>query len=101
MNVLTDYYANKNIVAKFYFIVDRIDLLNQAVNEFSARGIEVNKNLAVFTSLPDGKDTINNVDEILRTLVSNYSIILIDCDFGTSIGYFKQSQEVIFPTDGV
>ena len=59
-----------------------------------ARGIEVNKNLSVFTSLPDGKDTINNVDEILRTLVSNYSVILIDCDFGTSIGYFKQSQEV-------
>lgn len=59
-----------------------------------ARGIEVNKNLAVFTSLPDGRDIINNVDEILQTLVMNYSVILIDCDFGTSIGYFKQSQEV-------
>lgn len=44
-----------------------------------AKGIEVNKNLTVFTSLPDGKDTIDNVDEILQTLVSNYSVILIDC----------------------
>lgn len=59
-----------------------------------ANGIEVNKNLTVFTSLPDGKDTINNVDEILQTLITNYSIVLIDCDFGTSIGYFKQSQEI-------
>lgn len=41
LNVLTDYYAEKNIVTKFYFIVDRIDLLNQAINEFGARGIEV------------------------------------------------------------
>ena len=58
-----------------------------------AKGIEVNKNLTVFTSLPDGKDTIDNVDEILQTLLSNYSVILIDCDFTTSMGYFKQSQE--------
>ena len=59
-----------------------------------AKGIEVNKNLTVFTSLPDGKDIINQVDEILQTLVTNYSVILIDCDFGTSMGYFKQSQEI-------
>lgn len=59
-----------------------------------AKGIEVNKNLTVFTSLPDEKNTIDNVDEILQTLVSNYSVILIDCDFTTSIGYFKQSQEI-------
>lgn len=58
-----------------------------------AKGIEVNKNLTVFTSLPDGKDIIDNVDEILQTLLSNYSVILIDCDFTTSMGYFKQSQE--------
>lgn len=59
-----------------------------------AKGIEVNKNLTVYTSLPDGKNTIDNVDEILQTLVRNYSVILIDCDFTTSIGYFKQSQEI-------
>ena len=59
-----------------------------------AKGIEVNKNLTVFTSLPDEKETINNVDEILQTLITNYSVILIDCDFDTSFGYFKQSQEI-------
>ena len=38
---LTDYYAAKETVAKFYFIVDRIDLLEQAVDEFAARGLVV------------------------------------------------------------
>lgn len=40
---LTDYYQKKNIIAKFYFIVDRIDLANQAATEFSNRGLKVNK----------------------------------------------------------
>ena len=40
-NVLTDYFASKNQVAKFYFIVDRLDLLEQAGQEFKARGLKV------------------------------------------------------------
>ena len=60
LNVLTDYYANKNIVAKFYFIVDRIDLLNQAVNEFSARGIEVK--------------TVNSRNELMEQFRNNQSL---------------------------
>ena len=39
--VLSDYYAKYNMVAKFYFIVDRIDLLEQATQEFEARGLVV------------------------------------------------------------
>lgn len=39
--VLTDYFAEKNKVAKFYFIVDRLDLLEQASQEFEARGLVV------------------------------------------------------------
>lgn len=39
--VLADYYAKQNKVAKFYFIVDRLDLLEQASQEFEARGLEV------------------------------------------------------------
>lgn len=39
--VLTDFYAKQNKVAKFYFIVDRLDLLEQASQEFEARGLEV------------------------------------------------------------
>ena len=58
-----------------------------------AKGINVNKNLTVYTSLPDENDKINHVDKILETLLMNHSLILIDTDFNTSFGYFKQSQE--------
>ncbi len=58
-----------------------------------ANGINVNPNLTVFTSLPEENESISNVDEILQTLVKNYSVVLIDCDFNSPIGYFKQSQE--------
>ena len=49
---LTDYFQNKNIVPKFYFIVDRIDLLNQAKREFVMRGLKVH--------------TVNSKDELLK-----------------------------------
>lgn len=39
--VLKDFYAKQNKVAKFYFIVDRLDLLEQATDELSARGLKV------------------------------------------------------------
>lgn len=38
---LTDYFQKKQIIPKFYFIVDRLDLLIQAKREFSARGLIV------------------------------------------------------------
>ena len=36
---LTDYFQAKGIIAKFYFIVDRLDLLKQACDEFESRGL--------------------------------------------------------------
>ena len=39
--VLSDYFARQNKVARFYFVVDRLDLLEQATQEFEARGLEV------------------------------------------------------------
>lgn len=40
---LRDYYQKQGKIAKFYFIVDRLDLLTQASEEFSARGLHVEK----------------------------------------------------------
>jgi type I restriction enzyme R subunit len=40
---LTDYFQKRNIIAKFYFIVDRIDLANQASTEFGNRDLAVNR----------------------------------------------------------
>jgi len=38
---LTDYFQSKGIIPKFYFIVDRLDLLIQAGREFKSRGLVV------------------------------------------------------------
>jgi len=38
---LTHYFQKKQVIAKFYFIVDRLDLLIQAGKEFKARGLVV------------------------------------------------------------
>jgi type I restriction enzyme, R subunit len=38
---LTDFFQEKNITPKFYFIVDRIDLMLQAQKEFTIRGLTV------------------------------------------------------------
>ena len=38
---LTDYFQRQGVIPKFYFIVDRIDLLNQAQREFTARDLIV------------------------------------------------------------
>lgn len=40
---LTDYYQKQNTIPKFYFIVDRLDLLIQASTEFSNRGLKINR----------------------------------------------------------
>jgi len=41
VHYLTDYFQHKAIVPQFYFIVDRIDLMNQAKREFTSRGLIV------------------------------------------------------------
>ncbi|MBR0128281.1 MAG: type I restriction endonuclease subunit R [Neisseriaceae bacterium] len=43
VNILTQYFAQQGIVPKFYFIVDRIDLTNQAAREFGKRGLKTYK----------------------------------------------------------
>lgn len=40
---LTDYYQKQSVIPKFYFIVDRLDLLIQAGREFKSRGLIVHQ----------------------------------------------------------
>ena len=54
---LTDYFSAKGIVPKFYFIVDRLDLLTQATKEFKKRGLECS--------------TVNSKDELLKDFKQN------------------------------
>ena len=39
---LRDYFQKKKQIARFFFIVDRLDLATQASQEFMSRGVEVN-----------------------------------------------------------
>lgn len=65
---LKDYYQRQGSIAKFYFIVDRLDLATQASDEFRARGLFVEeidskedfvKNIrAVSDTNTTGEDTI-------------------------------------------
>ena len=59
-----------------------------------AAGLKVDKNLTVYTALPDDEVPMERYEEILSTLVKNHSLILIDCDFETDFGYFAASQEI-------
>ena len=60
----------------------------------TAKGIEVNKNLTVFTTVPDNNSDFNNYQGILSTLMQNYSLVIMDCDYDTNYAYFKYSQEI-------
>lgn len=39
--IITDYFAKKQVNARFFFIVDRLDLMTQTTSEFKARGFNV------------------------------------------------------------
>lgn len=95
---ILDMTKNKNS----YFIYTNNDdnLRNIAYNSIEnlengyAQGIPVDRNLNVYTSIPnDGKD-YSNAEAILSTLVQNESLILIDCDFDTDLGYLANAQEI-------
>ncbi len=60
VHYLTDYYQKTSVIPKFYFIVDRIDLMNQAKTEFSSRGLIVH--------------TVNSKDELLKNFKLNQAI---------------------------
>ena len=59
-----------------------------------AQGIAVNKNLDVYTSLPSQNNEVEDYERILSTLLENYSLILLDCDFKTGYDYLNESQEI-------
>ncbi len=57
---LTQYFAEQGIVPKFYFIVDRLDLLQQAQREFTARNLHVH--------------TVQSKQAFIKTIQSNQSV---------------------------
>jgi type I restriction enzyme R subunit len=54
---LKDYFQKQNAITKFYFIVDRLDLLTQATGEFHARGLH-------FVTVDSKEKFIKNIQTI-------------------------------------
>ncbi len=59
VSYLSDYYQSIGKIAKFYFVVDRIDLATQAKNEFENRGLKV----VLVDSKEDFKKNIGMIGE--------------------------------------
>lgn len=95
---ILDVTANKNS----YYIYTRneeplrrkaMDCL-ESLEQNIVDGIEVNKNLTVFTSIPGKKVEVQNVEDVIAALVKKYSLVLIDCDYQTPFEYFEIAQEI-------
>ena len=85
---LTEYFSKHNVVPKFYFIVDRIDLMTQSQSEFENRGLRVK--------------SINSKEEFVRNIAS---LGVIDNDDGVNeitvvnIQKFSEDSKVCKQTD--
>ena len=95
---ILDLTKNKN---SYYIYTDNDDVLRETAQECLeklkdgvAQGIEINNNLAVYTSLPGQDHALDDVTSIIKTLLENYSIVLLDCDFDTDVRYFRAAQEM-------
>lgn len=92
--------ATKNRNAFYIYTKNEEDLRQKAANSIQqlingrAEGIKVNKNLTVYTAIPEEDIGIDRYEEILSTLVNNHSVVLIDCDFNTNLGYLASVQEI-------
>lgn len=95
---ILDMTQNRN--AYYIYTNNEEELRNTAMNCFQnlidgvAKGIQANINLTVYTALPNDNDNIEHAGEILQTLIKNYSVVLIDCDYSTPISYFSYAQEI-------
>ena len=109
---LTDYFAKKNIAVKFYFIVDRIDLLEQAKGEFVAPylvivlllvsiavklymasynrsiGKKIGSTALMATGLDALSDSVSTAVVLLSILVTRWTGLLVDGWCGIAVACF-------------
>jgi len=95
---LTAYFQKQNVVPKFYFIVDRLDLLTQAQREFTARGLVVHIINSRDAFAKDIKTTtvINNNAGKPEITVVNIQKFQDDPDVVSSKDYDTNIQRVYF-----
>ncbi|MEO9477122.1 MAG: type I restriction endonuclease [Cyclobacteriaceae bacterium] len=85
---LKDYFQRKEVIPKFYFIVDRIDLAEQAAKEFRNRGLLVHEIGSREQFVRDIKST-----EVLHNASGKAEITVVN------IQKFKEDKNVVRNTD--
>lgn len=95
---LTNYFQKKSVVPKFYFIVDRLDLLTQAQSEFVARGLivhTVNSKEEFANDMKQQKAIYNERGKAEITVV-NIHKFKDDCQVITNKNYNTNIQRIFF-----
>ena len=59
-----------------------------------AEGVQINKNLSVYTGLPTNDTNKLNSRAVIDTLKKNHTLILLDCDFETNLEYYTYSNQI-------
>lgn len=98
VHYLTDYFQRKNIVPRFYFIVDRIDLMVQAKREFTRRGLTVytvNSRDELVNNFRS-KQAINNLSGKREITVVNIQKFKDDADILKTSDYNINAQRIYF-----
>ena len=93
LKYLSEYFRKKKIIPKFYFIVDRIDLLKQASKEFKSRGLsvynidskenfsrDIRSNVAIHNSTGNDEITVVNIQKF-----ENDNDTILENDYNVNI----------------
>ena len=97
---VVDLTRNKN--SYYIYTENEENLRNVAYSSFEklksgiADGIKVNKYLTVYTALPNSDADIDDKVNAMTTLLNNYSLVLLDCDFDTGLEFFNIAQDIFF-----
>ncbi len=59
-----------------------------------AEGVQINKNLSVYTGLPTNDTNKLNSKMVIDTLKKNHTLVLLDCDFETNLEYYTYSNHI-------
>lgn len=95
---LTDWFQHRGQVPRFYFIVDRLDLLRQARDEFRMRGLSVNVIDSRQAFVQDMRKTVavDNDRGVPEITVINIQKFKDDPDFDAASDYALNVQRVYF-----
>ena len=85
---LKDFYAKQDLVPQFYFVVDRLDLADQAFKEFTKRGLHVKR--------INNPRELNQVQDLYDVSVVNIQKFKESSDLTDHSGYDLNRQNIYF-----